>query len=262
MLKETSIAHSIHVGCQTNAWPVIADQPQTLAAALDDIGELSFQGFETGFRNALAFADGGSFDNKGMTAFGVHIFLPEYDAVSRLAPLELILQAAGAAQNIGAERLILSGAPAPETAAHKKAEALNEVARQLQPFGLQLAYHNHAPEVTGPNAEIEILLEATDPKLVSLLLDAGHAFRAGIELEEFIVHHAARITGIHLRDFKDGRQVPLGKGDFPTEAVAAVLRDSGWAGWVLAEEEREDGSKPGRNAAAVARTTLKRAFGV
>jgi len=96
---------------------------------------------------------------------------------------------------------------------------------------------------------------------VGLLLDAGHAFRAGIDVADFVGRHAERLTGVHLRDFRSGRQVPLGDGDFPLDAVARALRGKSWSGWVLAEEEREDGSKPGLSAMRPARLALERAFG-
>lgn len=125
-----------------------------------------------------------------------------------------------------------------------------------------LAYHNHGPEVVGAQPEIETLFAATDPLLVSFLLDAGHAFRAGLNVPEFVARHSGRFTGLHLRDFKAGRQTPLGEGDFPLQELADVLKENGWCGWVLAEEEREDGSKPGLAAVSPARHALERAFGI
>lgn len=40
----------------------------------------------------------------GLTFFGVHIFLQEYDAETRLAPIDLVLEVAAAAASLGAER--------------------------------------------------------------------------------------------------------------------------------------------------------------
>jgi inosose dehydratase len=259
----------IHVGCQTNAWPVDPSRSETLFATLEEIHQLGFSGFETGFRNILPLADQrGNLHrhHHGLTFFGVHIFLHEYDAETRLAPIDLVLNVARSAEKLGAERLILSGAPArgvqrPESA-ESKAAALNEIATRIQPLGLKLAYHNHGPEFEGPPPEIETLLSATDPLLVWFLLDAGHAFRAGVDVPAFIASHAGRLTGIHLRDFAKGSQVPLGQGDFPLDQVATALKDKNWSGWVLAEEERDDGSKPGLSAASPARQALKQAFGI
>jgi inosose dehydratase len=67
----------------------------------------------------------------------------------------------------------------------------------------------------------------------------------GADVPAFLAAHHARIIGLHLRDYKDGRQVVLGQGAFPLQAVAKVLKRAGWKGWVLNEEERVDGSKHG-----------------
>jgi sugar phosphate isomerase/epimerase len=262
-------AAQIRVGCQTNAWPVDPSRPETLFAALGDIHQLGFSGFETGFRNILPIAEQPAIlygHQQGLTFFGVHIFLHEYAPETRLPPVDLVLKVATAASNLDSERLIVSGAPALKSgqtgSAQAKAAALNEIATRIKPFGLKLAYHNHGPEFAGPQPEIETLLSATDPSLVWFVLDAGHAFRAGVNPAAFVARHSDRLTGIHLRDFKAGAQVPLGKGDFPLAEVAAALKRENWSGWVLAEEEREDSSKPGLSAAKPARNALKAAFGI
>jgi inosose dehydratase len=264
-----SSAANIRLGCQTNAWPIDPNSPETLFASLREIRQLGFHGFETGFRNVIPMVGQRvrlSSEHQGLNFFGVHIFLQEYDGTTLLAPINLALRVADLSNTLGAERLILSGAPAPAArrveSAQRKAAALNEIASRIQSFGVKLAYHNHGQELEGPQPEIETLLSDTDPALVGFLLDAGHAFRAGIDTPAFVARHSDRLIGIHLRDFKGAHQVPLGRGDFPLEQVATVLKDKNWSGWVLAEEEREDASKPGLSAIGPARRALKQAFGI
>ena len=105
------------------------------------------------------------------------------------------------------------------------------------------------------------LMKGTDPGLVDFLIDCGWAYRAGVNLAAFFTDHRARIAGMHLRDFKGEAQVPLGQGDVDWKPLAATVRETGWSGWVLAEEERADGSKPGESAAGPARETLRTLFG-
>jgi sugar phosphate isomerase/epimerase len=64
-----------------------------------------------------------------------------------------------------------------------------------------------------------------------------------------------------LRDFKGEQQVPLGQGDVDWKPLASAVRKAGFDGWVLAEEERADGTKPGATAAGPARETLRTLFG-
>jgi inosose dehydratase len=261
-----SPAAGIRFGAQTNAWPINPRAFDTFLAALKEIREAGYTGFETGFINlrsqAASLPEAGKrIEESGLTFIGVHIFLPEYDAETSIAPRAFYESIARTGAALGAERLILSGSPAvkPEEI-HRKAEELNYAGRFAQTLGLKLAYHNHWPEFKYRQKEIEALYQSTDPEHVSFLLDAGHAYRTGVDLPGFLRLHAKRITGIHFRDFKDGVQVPLGQGTFPLAQVAATLQTMQWKGWVMNEEEREDGSKQGLAVIQPSLKALKGAF--
>jgi len=255
------------LGCQTNAWPVDPQNFDSLLAVLQKVRELGFAGFETGFRNLQSQAEHldearKKIESAGLQFFGVHIFLQQYDGETHVAPADLYQRVAQIGAALGAQRLILSGAPAlTDTALANKAAALDKAGAFAKGLGLQLAYHNHDKEFGNSAWEIRGLLRRTDPELTHFLLDAGHAFRGGADIPAFLEENHRRIVGLHLRDFRQGRQVPLGAGDFPLADVAVTLRKIGWQGWVLAEEEREDGSKPGETATRPAFEALKRYFG-
>lgn len=256
----------IRFGAQTNAWPIDPRKFDTLLAALNDIKSTGYTGFETGFANLRSQAHSlpearRQIEATGLSFIGVHIFLPEYDARTNVAPAELYESVAQGGAALGAERLILSGAPAvtPEEI-RRKADALNQAGAFAAKLGLKLAYHNHWPEFKYGGKEIEALYAATDPALVWFLLDAGHAYRTGIDVPGFIRTHQQRITGIHFRDYRDGHQVLLGQGTFPLAQVAEVLKQAKWSGWAMNEEEREDGSKQGLAVIGPAFQALKGAF--
>ena len=258
-------APRLHLGCQTNAWPIDPRDFSSLLAVLQKIKGYGYEGFETGFANVegqfdAAPAARSRIEATGLRFFGVHIFLARYDPATAIAPPELYERVGAGGARLGAQRLILSGAPAADAAARaKKAQALDRAGAFAAKLGLTLAYHNHGPEVENHGAEIEFLLRQTDPATVWFLLDAGHAFAAGADVPSFIRRHHPRITGMHLRDYKNGRQVPLGSGDFPLAQVAEAIRETGWSGWLLNEEERLT-SKPGDAAVKPARDALFRAF--
>jgi inosose dehydratase len=256
----------ISLGCQTNAWPVDPSHFDSLLSVLGKIRELGFAGFETGFRNLQSEAEHPEsarqrIAGSGLQFFGVHIFLSRYDEKTHIAPAELYEKVAQTGAALSAQRLILSGAPV-ETDENlaRKVEGLHNAGAVAKKLGLTLAYHNHSKEFDKSAWEYEGLLRLTDPNLVGFLLDAGHAFRGGADVPALVEKNHRRIIGLHLRDFRDGKQVPLGAGDFPLAQVAGVLKKTGWQGWALAEEEREDGSKPGEAAAAPAFAALRKQF--
>lgn len=255
----------LSLGCQTNAWAIKPAEFDSLLAALRSIHSLGFQGFETGYRNLESHANEAAaarrqIESTGLEFFGVHIFLNQYDEKTSIAPADLYHKVAQTGAAMGAKRLILSGQPSSAGALSRKAAGLNRAGQYTKRLGMMCAYHNHGPEFADGGREIERLLKETDGGLVSFVVDAGHAFRAGADVPAFFRAHHRRIAGLHLRDFKDGKQVPLGMGSFPLKAVAQAVRASNWRGWVIAEEEREDGSKPAELAATPAIEAIRKEF--
>ena len=259
-------AAQVRFGCQTNAWAIDPKDFGNVLAVIRKIKDYGYEGFETGFANVQGqFERAGEarrqVEGIGIRFFGVHIFLTQYDPETFVAPRELYERVAAGGAKLGAERLILSGAPPNDDRGRKsKAEALNRAGGFAAGLGMKLAYHNHGAEVERNGGEYEFLMRETDPAKVGFLLDAGHAFEAGADPVALVRRYHMRIVGMHLRDFKGGEQVPLGMGDFPLRGVAAAVRETGWDGWVLNEEERLT-SKPGDSAVRPAHEALFKAFG-
>ncbi len=258
----------IQIGAQTNAWAIDPKNFDSFLAVLGQVKQVGYAGFETGFSNLLAEFDTPDaarqkIADSGLAFFGIHIFLPpdKVDQATRLPGAALYEKVARGAVALGAQHLIFSGAPSGTTEELKvKIEALNTAGRFSKGLGLPFAYHNHWWEFDSKVAEIETLYSQTDPALVSFLLDAGHAYRGGADVPAFLHAHSKRLVGVHLRDYKDGKQVPLGQGSFPLAAVAATIKQLQWKGWVLNEEEREDGIKGGLSVIEPAFKALQGAF--
>jgi inosose dehydratase len=258
----------IKFGAQTNAWAIDPQKPDTFFDVLQQIKQIGYDGFETGFFNLL-----GSFDAPtataqriaatGLSFLGIHIFLApdKWDVTTRIPPSALYEKVAHGGAALGAQQLILSGAAAANNQQLKaKAEELNHAGRVAKAAGLKLAYHNHWYEFQSKIGEIEALYAQTDPSLVSFLLDAGHAYHGGANLPDFLRKHANRIVALHFRDYRDGHLVPLGKGTFPLAEVAATLKHLHWSGWAINEEEREDSTKGGRSFIEPAYQAMRGAF--
>lgn len=261
-----SPAARVSFGAQTNAFAIQPARFDTFLDALSQIRSLGYDGFETGFVNLRSQAKSlpaarKQIEASGLTFLGIHIFLPEYDPQTNIAPRAFYETVAHHGAETGAQRLILSGAPAvtPDEV-KRKADALNAAGEFAATLGLKLAYHNHWWEAKYHALELEGLYAETDPAKVSFLMDIGHASRTDLDLPSFVQKHAARLTGLHFRDFVNGKQVPLGQGKFPLKQVVAALKQANWDGWVINEEEREDGTKLGRAVLETSLQSLKGAF--
>jgi inosose dehydratase len=258
----------IQLGAQTNAWAIDPTHFDTFLGVLDQVKKIGYAGLETGFLNLRPQfkspeAARSSIAKSGLTFFGIHIFVPmeRMDPSTHLPPADLYEEVAHGGVALGAQRLIFSGAPAATTDDLKRKIAeLNAAGAFSKSLGLPLAYHSHWWEFQSKVDEIDALYAETDPALVSFLLDAGHAYRGGADVPAFIRKQHDRIIALHLRDYRDGKQVPLGEGSFPLAGVAATLKQLNWKGWVLNEEEREDGSKHGLSVIEPAFQALQKAF--
>ena len=264
----------VRLGCQTNAWPIDPRDFSQFLAVLGRIRSLGFTGFETTFRNVVPQAARLAEAQKeiaaaGLAFLGLHIFLGrQYDPETGVAPWKLAREVADLGAALGAERLILSGAAKNKNGKvdaatlARKTEALNRAGAYCARRRLSLAYHNHNLEFQGGGEEMERLLEQTDPGTVGLMLDAGHAFVGGVDAVAFFERRHARIRGMHLRDFKLGRQAPLGRGEFDFGALARAVHRVRWRGWIVAEEERPNDVRPGDSVVKPARGRLRKVFGL
>jgi sugar phosphate isomerase/epimerase len=80
------------------------------------------------------------------------------------------------------------------------AKNLNEVGKRTLEHGVKFAFHPHAWSIVDRKAEVEMMLEMTDPKLVFLTLDTCHASIGGIDPVKFVREHYARIAHFHFKD--------------------------------------------------------------
>jgi sugar phosphate isomerase/epimerase len=82
------------------------------------------------------------------------------------------------------------------------AEFLNTKGAALQKVGLRLSYHNHNVEFRpiGDSCGLEILLDATDPKLVHFEMDVGWVAAGGADPIKILEHRKGRFRMMHVKD--------------------------------------------------------------
>lgn len=140
---------------------------------------------------------------------------------------------------------------------HAAALTLHAVARVLRSeLGMRLVVHHHAGTFVETPQEIERLLAVTDPELVGLLLDTGHATFGGADVLDLLRRHGRRVRYVHLKDvdgavledvrrrgapmaeaWRRGVFCPLGDGAVPFPRVVEALRSAGYEGWLVVEQD-------------------------
>ncbi len=86
----------------------------------------------------------------------------------------------------------------------KLGETLNKAGETCRKSGLQLAYHNHAfefePAASGKGTLLDVLMQTTDPKFVSLELDIMWSQVAGVDPVAVLKKYGKRVTLMHLKN--------------------------------------------------------------
>ena len=107
--------------------------------------------------------------------------------------------------------------------AKKTAELANKIGAKAKAAGLRYAYHNHYPEFGAVGAgkyAYDVLLQATDPGLVTFEIDCGWAAVSGCSPVEYLERFPERFSMMHAKDF---RAVRAGADVPPSSRSGAVL---------------------------------------
>ena len=88
----------------------------------------------------------------------------------------------------------------------KLGDTLNKAGEASQKLGMRLCYHNHAFDFapSGSGTLLDVLLQSTDPKLVSLELDIMWAQVAGVPPASVLKKYGSRIALLHLKNVAPG----------------------------------------------------------
>jgi inosose dehydratase len=151
------------------------------------------------------------------------------------------------------------------------ADGVLRAAELARARGFEPTFHHHTASYVEAPWEIERLLELTD---VGLLLDTGHLALAGGDPSRALRDWGDRIDHVHLKDvrgsvlaavvadradmvdaWRRGVFCELGSGDVDLERFLADLAGSGYAGWLVVEQDRipAPGEPPAQAAEAQAR---------
>ena len=175
---------------------------------------------------------------------------PEADVQSAVHYLDFM-------QKIGATYLNLQAVmwrdapnvrPTDKEAIRAYADLSNRIGALCAQSGAVACFHPHANTAVFMEEQIDLFLEYTDPKLVSLCLDTAHTCLAGMDVVEAFRKYAPRIGYVHLKDVDpDGsitpewpmnRFRPLGVGTVDFKGVVKALKEHGYDGVLCVELDK------------------------
>jgi sugar phosphate isomerase/epimerase len=132
----------------------------------------------------------------------------------------------------------------------KLGETLNKAGEQCAKIGLTMCYHNHAFEFapSGSGILLDVLMQVTDPKLVSLELDMMWAQVAGVDPVSVLEKYGSRIKLMHLKDVvampkRYNEEIPasafkeVGSGTIKVAQVLAAANKAGVEHYFVEQDE-------------------------
>jgi inosose dehydratase len=81
-------------------------------------------------------------------------------------------------------------------------DGLNRLGKVAKEKGLSLTFHHHMGTVVQSAADVERLMEGTDPAYVNLLFDTGHLAYCNEEPLAILKRYGSRIKHVHLKDIR------------------------------------------------------------
>ena len=134
----------------------------------------------------------------------------------------------------------------------------------LATYGIKLAYHHHMGAYVESPADVDKLMDLTDPAKVFLLFDTGHAYFGGaLNPVDLLKKHVKRVVHVHCKDVRakviaqarndswsflngviNGTFTVPGDGALDYAAVLATLKNAGYEGWLVVEAEQDPAVAP------------------
>ncbi|TWM29031.1 Inosose dehydratase [Bacillus paralicheniformis] len=135
---------------------------------------------------------------------------------------------------------------------------LNHLGEIAGRYGLKLVYHHHLGTGVQTEEEVDRLMAGTDPALVHLLYDTGHAYISDGNYMNILEKHMDRIGHVHFKDarlkimekckqegksfqqaFLQGMFTVPGDGCIDFREVYKMLLKHGYSGWIVVEAEQD-----------------------
>ena len=230
-----ALGASIGLQLYTLRGPLAEDVPGTLAS----VAEIGYHQVElAGLHGATASGFRAHLDRAGLAAPSGHVSIDEVRT-----GLDRLLEDAA---TLGVATLVVPWlAPSERTAEgyRRVADDLNRAGERAAGAGVAVAYHNNDFELArtdGPSGW-DLILDLTDPALVSMQMDVFWAVAGGADPLAYLREHAGRFTSLHAKDrTRSGDMVAVGEGAIDYPAILAAAAPHGLTHVFVEHDEPRD----------------------
>jgi inosose dehydratase len=257
--------------CELPEWGDVPPFDQVL----DEMAAAGFAGTELGPPGFLPAEPGRlrqALDARGLALVGAFCPVMLHRAVETAASLEsgvalarllaalgcplLVAADAGDARRRAVAGRVTPGAGLTDDEWARLGDGLADLARRCAPLGVRVVFHPHAGTYVETEVEVDRLMAAAPTDQVGLCLDTGHLAYSGADPVDVCRRYAARVWHVHAKDVRAdvlarvrderldyatavglGVFAPLGDGALDFPALVGTLRDAGYRGWYVLEQD-------------------------
>ena len=264
---------------QTNAWGAVVGHPAGVTSvkdltymatgsteiALEAIAAAGYSGFELFDGNLMEYV-GREDEFKALTKRLNLEFVGVYSGANFIyegileEEMGKIETAARFAAQLGATHLVVGGggvrADGIEEADYQRlGEGLDKVVAVADRIGLIASFHPHLGTCAQTAEQIAKIFAHTS---INFCPDTAHLEAAGGNPADLIRTYPDRIKYVHLKDYENGRFLPLGIGSQNLDDILHALQEIEYNGWIGVEADGYDG--PAEEAAITSRQYLEAWF--
>jgi inosose dehydratase len=231
-----------HLSTNAYSWHVFYQREgrnfgASLSEGLKDVVACGINGFEPGvggaeeIRNLLPLLK-----QNGLEMRSIYVNSTLHDPAEAAKSIDQILAVATFVRDYGTRIIVTNPNPIKWGGAENKtdeqlriqASAMERLGKALASQKMVLAYHNHDIELRQAAREFHHMMAGTDPRYVSLCLDAHWVYRgsgnSSVALFDIVQLYGDRVKELHLRQSQNNIwSETLGPGDVDYEALAQAL---------------------------------------
>ena len=261
-IQDASKIQRMRIGCAAITWGGRDEQ------AIDDIADAGYHGIQLRAPVVETYA-GRPAALKGRLRARALAFAAlssgnlQFDPAVERAQLDLHTAHAAFVRDAGGQLLQVidekpKGRPTERDDYARLGGLMSELGRRTAALGVPLVYHHHMNSLGQSPEAIDRILAASDPAVVSLLLDIAHYQQGGGDPVAAIHRYRGRIRVVHLKDVEPiptapgYRWVELGRGRVDVKGCVRGLEKIGFSGWAIVELDKVVDASRSPKASAIA----------
>ncbi len=251
---------TLKIGYSTLAWNVSTHDPANLEAAVKDISNLGFWGFETVSPILEAYDTDGTLTRlidtyhvplkAGYIAVNVTDTSLRKENIATVVRVGKIIQKYGgtfAVIQVNSRRLGPGAAQGPDNFNFREHRAdivsgLNEIGMALADIGLPAGLHQHTGTVVETRDEVYVVMDEVNTKVMKFAPDVGQLQKGGADAAKVVKDFAQITSHMHLKDYSGGKYFagycPLGMGVVDIVSILNTLEETGHNPDVMVELDR------------------------